>query len=262
MDFPEPSVFRLENGLQVVASSLPDAPTIAVCACIRAGPVYETFANNGVSHLLEHLHLSTTRTCPTRAEFLESARRLAIELNAQTEPDLITIRFSVAPEQFERGLIFLHEILETRPFPADVVASESVMCLWAHVSLAQRDTLLTKFLAEISRLRQPNAETRNALAQMLAGWRLGWSEALRLPEQVAYSDARELAHAEHEAATFPGQAVAQMQAVTAEDLAAFVSARCRLDRFFAWTSGRMRPLDGWRLRRMVRRCFLDGCAPA
>lgn len=46
---------RLNNGLRVITCSMPRMKSVALGVWIKAGGRYETQANKGVSHYLEHL---------------------------------------------------------------------------------------------------------------------------------------------------------------------------------------------------------------
>lgn len=48
----------LENGLKVILHKIADVKTMSCGLWIRQGSVYETYENNGLSHLLEHLVLN------------------------------------------------------------------------------------------------------------------------------------------------------------------------------------------------------------
>lgn len=48
----------MENGLKVILHKIPDVKTMSCGLWVRQGSVYETDANNGISHLIEHLVLN------------------------------------------------------------------------------------------------------------------------------------------------------------------------------------------------------------
>ena len=66
-------VTTLPNGMRVATETTPFAETATIGVWIDAGSRYETAANNGTAHFLEHLAFKGTkargrpRRCPPRA---------------------------------------------------------------------------------------------------------------------------------------------------------------------------------------------------
>ena len=58
----------LANGLRVISESREGVQTTAVGVWVDAGARYETIANNGVAHMLEHMAFKGTRRRTARAE--------------------------------------------------------------------------------------------------------------------------------------------------------------------------------------------------
>ena len=119
----------LDNGLRLTWLDLPHTHSVSVHVCVRTGPAYEKPGNNGVSHLLEHLHMSVTRRHPTRRELRTAFAHLSVNRNAQTHSDVLAFDFSTSPA-FASGLMALvGDVLEIRDFPRDIVESEQRLVL-------------------------------------------------------------------------------------------------------------------------------------
>src|ERR671918_1542395 len=58
----------LDNGLRVITSPMPHTRSVAVSIYVGAGSRYETEAEAGISHFIEHLCFKGTRKRPTAQE--------------------------------------------------------------------------------------------------------------------------------------------------------------------------------------------------
>lgn len=114
----------LENGLRIVWLPLPHAHSISIQAFVRSGSAFETRATSGASHLLEHLHLSTTHRFPTRRQLKQAIAEIAGHFDAETTADYLHFTLGVAPDRLDAALELLREIIEPRPYSDDVFQSE------------------------------------------------------------------------------------------------------------------------------------------
>lgn len=69
-------VTQLDNGLRVGSETAPFAETATVGVWIDAGSRYETDANNGSAHFLEHMAFKGTRVSQWAATKISDTRRL------------------------------------------------------------------------------------------------------------------------------------------------------------------------------------------
>lgn len=114
----------LSNGLRLLWLELPHVHGTCLGAFVRTGPAYEAARNNGVSHLLEHLHLSVTRRYPSRSGLRRAIDELHGAVHAETHPAMIAFRFDLSPDHLVHGADLLAEVLESRRFPDDIIDSE------------------------------------------------------------------------------------------------------------------------------------------
>lgn len=114
----------LNNGLRLMWMDLPHVHSVAIHATVQAGPAYETKDNNGVSHLLEHLHMAVTRRHSTRSDLEAAFAELPADRNAQTSADTLEFTCDGPPDVGAELATLVADILEVRDYPAEVVASE------------------------------------------------------------------------------------------------------------------------------------------
>lgn len=114
----------LDNGLRLLWMELPHVHSVSLHAYVATGPAYETRENNGVSHLLEHLHMAATPRYPTRAELTEAFARLPLNRDAETQPDLLAFTLDGAPQILGQAAELLAELLTIHSYPPEIIESE------------------------------------------------------------------------------------------------------------------------------------------
>jgi predicted Zn-dependent peptidase len=116
----------LDNGLRVVTVALPHLHTCALALYLRAGPRHETPAENGLSHVVEHmLFRGTARHRGSRA-LSEAVESLGATLDGATDRDLGVLHMRLPPARLEAALDLLGEIV-LRPRFTDLEAERNLM---------------------------------------------------------------------------------------------------------------------------------------
>lgn len=113
----------LPSGLTVVSERLPGARTVALGAWVRCGTRYESAADNGVSHFLEHMVFkgSATRDALALARALET---LGGQTDAYTTHELTCFSLHVLPEHVPQAVELLAELVVHAELAADAVETE------------------------------------------------------------------------------------------------------------------------------------------
>lgn len=75
-----------ENGLRIVTEKIPSVRSVALGIWVRTGSKYETEANNGISHFLEHMFFKGTETRSAK-EIAESFDEIGGNVNAFTSKE-------------------------------------------------------------------------------------------------------------------------------------------------------------------------------
>ncbi len=116
-------VFRLSNGLDVILKENHNLPVIAAVVVIRAGSIYESQNNLGVSHLLEHILFDGTKE-RTRVEISEGIKDKGGYINAHTDKEFTEFILLMPKEQFEFGFEILTDMLFNSNFPEQELTKE------------------------------------------------------------------------------------------------------------------------------------------
>ncbi len=100
----------LPSGLRALCIPVAEAHTAAIAVHVQIGPRFESTANAGISHFLEHmLHRGTARHPNAHAQAL-AFEELGATLGASTYVDHGVLSVSVPPENFDRVLELLAEV--------------------------------------------------------------------------------------------------------------------------------------------------------
>ena len=109
----------LPNGLTVVTVELPHLHSVSVVMYARVGSRYETVADNGLSHFLEHMLFRGTARLPDAYALNHAIEALGGTLYAETGRDYSLYQISLHPETLQPGLELFGEIFASPAF-ADV----------------------------------------------------------------------------------------------------------------------------------------------
>jgi len=107
----EPQVRELGNGLALAAVSMPALHRAVITAEVRVGSVYESSAQNGISHFLEHMLFRGTSAYPTAHRLAARFEALGGTLEASTSEEFGTLSISLPPESLEAALGTFCEVL-------------------------------------------------------------------------------------------------------------------------------------------------------
>ncbi len=101
----------LENGLRVITATMPHSLSVSISIFIGVGSRYETEAEAGVSHFIEHLLFKGTEKRPTSREISEAIEGVGGILNGGTDKELTVYWCKVAQPHFLHALEVLADML-------------------------------------------------------------------------------------------------------------------------------------------------------
>lgn len=98
------------NGLKIICYSMPNTHSISLGLYVRAGSIYETSQNSGITHLLEQLHFR--ELCDLSQEDLYyEMESIGTSIDAKTYPDFIKFSMKVCPRFFKECLSIFKKLI-------------------------------------------------------------------------------------------------------------------------------------------------------
>ena len=114
----------LDNELRVITAAMPHTLSVAVSVFVGVGSRYETDAEAGISHFIEHLLFKGTKKRPTSREISEAIEGVGGILNGGTDKELTVYWCKVAQSHFPRALDVLLDILRHSRFDPQEIERE------------------------------------------------------------------------------------------------------------------------------------------
>ncbi len=125
--FPNPYRFRLDNGLTAIIKENHTAPVVAIQVWVQAGSIYETDAEAGITHFIEHMIFKgTARRGP--GEVAREIESVGGDVNAYTSLDYTVYHVVIGSKFFDVGLDVLSDaVLHSSFDPVEVEREKKVV---------------------------------------------------------------------------------------------------------------------------------------
>jgi len=118
----------LDNGLRVITTTMPHTHSVSICFFIGVGSRYESEAQAGISHFIEHLRFKGTPKRPTANEISAAIEGVGGILNGGTDKELTIYWSKVAQCHFPLALDVLVDMLLHSKFePIDMERERQVI---------------------------------------------------------------------------------------------------------------------------------------
>ncbi len=125
----------LDNGLRLITATMPHTRSVSIGFFIGAGSRYETEAQAGISHFIEHLCFRGTSKRPTSWDISTVIEGVGGILNGGTDKELTVYWCKVAQPHFHLALDLLVDMLLNSRFdPADIEKERQVIIEEIHMS--------------------------------------------------------------------------------------------------------------------------------
>ena len=140
----------LDNGLRLITSVMPSTRSVAINFFIGTGSRYESDAEAGISHFIEHMCFKGTEKRPTPIEISSVIEGVGGMLNAGTDKELTVYWCKVAQPHFGRALDVMADILLNSKFdPAEIEKERQVIIEEINMSLDLPAARVSMLLDEI-----------------------------------------------------------------------------------------------------------------
>ncbi len=110
--------------IQIVFAPMIDANSVTIEIVCKAGNIYETRENNGISHFLEHLFFKWGKKYPTPKAVAEAVDKFGGEFNAYTGDEYAGYYVKCAPEFVHQAMDVLGDMMINPTFPKDELERE------------------------------------------------------------------------------------------------------------------------------------------
>ncbi len=116
-------ITTLPNGMRVASEFLAGVESVAVAVSVGTGARYETEAENGISHLLEHMAFKGTKTRTAR-DIAEIFDAVGGQLNAYTSMELTVYYAKLLKDNIELAVDVLADIMQNSIFTEEELERE------------------------------------------------------------------------------------------------------------------------------------------
>ena len=116
--------FLLPNGLRVWIEPRPESESVTALLIVRVGSRYETRANNGISHFVEHMVFDGTEKWPTEEAVADIITHRGGHWNGWTDEETTTYFVQLAQHDFDLAMDWLSQVVFHPTFPPDKVDKE------------------------------------------------------------------------------------------------------------------------------------------
>ncbi len=120
----KPKITTLANGVRVLVIPQPTAATATVLILVATGSLYESKAENGLSHFLEHLYFKGTDKLKTSREIMERFDRIGAIANAFTSTEYTGYYAKGSPKHVQTFITILNDIYQHSTFPVVEIEKE------------------------------------------------------------------------------------------------------------------------------------------
>jgi len=114
----------LPNGLRVVTVMTKDHPSVTVLVVVETGSNYETKAENGLSHFLEHVCFKGTINRPKASDIARELDSLGAQNNAFTSNEFTGYYAKAAKKHFPKLFDVISDLYLNPTLPADDIEKE------------------------------------------------------------------------------------------------------------------------------------------
>ena len=191
----------LDNGLRIITVTMPHTRSVSICIFIGVGSRYETEAEAGVSHFIEHLLFKGTSERATARVISEAIEGVGGILNGGTDKELTIYWCKVAQPHFELALDVLADMLLHSRFDSQDIEKERQVIIeeinMSKDSPAQRvDMLIDQLLWPEHPLGRDIAGSKESVAAITRQIMLDYQQGQYLPSNTVVTIAGNMQHQE------------------------------------------------------------------
>ena len=191
----------LDNGLRVVTSEVAHARSASIGVFVGVGSRYESEAQSGLSHFIEHMVFKGTRRRPTPGEISGAIEGVGGVLNAATEQELTSYWCKVPDFHVQESLDVIFDMLRGSVFNPDDVEKERMVIVEELSMINDQpnykvDALIDEMLWPDHPLGRDIGGTKESIGNITGDAMLGYMADSYTPNNVVVSVAGVVDHDE------------------------------------------------------------------
>jgi predicted Zn-dependent peptidase len=189
----------LDNGLRLLTASMPHTRSVSLNVFIGAGSRYETDANAGIAHFIEHLCFKGTAHYPTSREIATAIEGVGGIINGGTDKELTVYWAKVPDSHFGTALEVLSEMVLSSQFdPAEIEKERNVIIEEINMSLdfppQRAEMLIDELLWPNHPMGRDIAGTKQSVSDITRKNMLDFLKTRYLPQRTVVSLAGNIQH--------------------------------------------------------------------
>ena len=191
----------LDNGLRLITSTIPHTRSVSITIFIGTGSRYESEAEAGASHFIEHLLFKGTERRPTAREISEAIESVGGIINGGTDKELTIYWCKVAQPHFQLALDVLTDmLLHPRFDPQDIERERRVIIEEINMSKDSPPELVNMLIDELLWPGHPLGRdvvgSKESVATITRDIMLNYLQGQYLPDNTVVAIAGNIQHQE------------------------------------------------------------------
>ena len=191
----------LDNGLRVVTCDMPHTRSVAISVFVKVGSRYESDAEAGLSHFIEHMVFKCTERRPDPVDISSAIEGTGGVMNAGTEQELTVYWCKVAQPFFAESLDLLFDMLRNSLYKPDDVEKErrviqEELAMINDYPTARVDSLIDEMLWPDHPLGRDVGGTKDSVDSITREMLLDHVEEYYTPQNIVISVAGNVPHSE------------------------------------------------------------------
>lgn len=119
---------KLAQGLTLICYPISEAKSVEIGLYVKAGARCETKSNNGITHLLEHMHFRQLGSM-SQEDIYRKSECMGTSLQATTYKDMLHFHMKIRPQYLRESLLFFENIINTFDWKEEQFAKEKKIVL-------------------------------------------------------------------------------------------------------------------------------------
>ena len=116
-------IIHLKNGADLIAEPMMNTHSVTIGLYVRSGTIYENNCNNGITHLLEHMHFRELSNM-SQDELYYNMESIGSTLRAATYYDFLKYTMKVRPKYLKECINIFAQIVSTYSWSEDCFKKE------------------------------------------------------------------------------------------------------------------------------------------